>query len=340
MILKIQNVIKKGKEKRIEKLRTEFLPQAEEIVEKPLTPLSKIMIWSITGLILFFVLWSVFGKMDKVLTARGKITLIGGNQIVQSMNGGLIEKICVKEGQEVKAGDVILCLDTTVEDLTNQNTKESLELLKYENLLLEKAAKGEKVTSDMENIEDENKSEVAKYVCAMQAEYEAQMKETENLMKQCDIQLKEQQDILNSISLQQEYVKSKYNEEKQEDYSEQLRQKELENLRLTIDYMVEAVNEKEYLYNIGAIPRKEVETAKQELELKNNEYELKMIAAKQEEEKEEEQEQTVDLEKKYGIESANNEYEQQKKVVTLYEEKLKQQEIVAANLETQYQKKS
>jgi hemolysin D len=93
---------------------TEFLPAALEIVETPPAPASR----HIAGtLILFFVIaltWSCIGKVDIIATAPGKIVPTGRTKVIQPLESGVVRAIHVQDGQKVKAGDVLIEIDTTV----------------------------------------------------------------------------------------------------------------------------------------------------------------------------------------------------------------------------------
>ena len=93
-----------------EKLRREFLPEALELVETPAAPWGHLGIWIICSVVAAMFLWSVFGKMDVTVTARGRLTAGGesGVQVVQPEEMGRIKNILVKEGEHVKEGDVLL----------------------------------------------------------------------------------------------------------------------------------------------------------------------------------------------------------------------------------------
>lgn len=72
--------MRKRNQKAFNKLRTEFLPEALEIVEHPAAPLGNIIIWLVFALLLAFILWACIGKMDEVATARGQVTVDEGVQ--------------------------------------------------------------------------------------------------------------------------------------------------------------------------------------------------------------------------------------------------------------------
>ena len=65
--------------------------------------------------VLFFVLflgWAALMPLDAGVYAQGQIAVAGNRQSVQHRDGGMINAINVREGQHVKAGDVLIELST------------------------------------------------------------------------------------------------------------------------------------------------------------------------------------------------------------------------------------
>jgi hemolysin D len=59
------------------------------------------------------VLWACFGKIDIVATAQGKIVPNQGSKVIQPFELSTVKAILVKDGQQVKQGDVLIELDST-----------------------------------------------------------------------------------------------------------------------------------------------------------------------------------------------------------------------------------
>jgi adhesin transport system membrane fusion protein len=59
--------------------------------------------------IMFF--WSIFMSIDEIVKAKGKIIPSKQVQIIQSLEGGIINEINIQEGQSVKKGDKLLILN-------------------------------------------------------------------------------------------------------------------------------------------------------------------------------------------------------------------------------------
>lgn len=84
----------------------------------------------------FFVIWGGLAPLDSAAIASGNIIIEGNHKTVQSLRGGIVEKIYVREGQEVKAGDLLLKFDPTEAYADYQITTSQLAFLKAENLRL------------------------------------------------------------------------------------------------------------------------------------------------------------------------------------------------------------
>jgi hemolysin D len=66
---------------------------------------------------LFFVialLWACIGSVDIIATAPGKIIPTGHTKMIQPLESGVVHFIHVQDGQKVKAGDVLIEIDTTI----------------------------------------------------------------------------------------------------------------------------------------------------------------------------------------------------------------------------------
>ncbi len=92
----------------------EFLPAVLEIQESPPSPVGRTIIFIIIGVFSAALLWSVFGHIDIVAVAQGKIIPNDYSKVIQPLESGVIKKIHVRDGQHVKKGDVLIELDATV----------------------------------------------------------------------------------------------------------------------------------------------------------------------------------------------------------------------------------
>ena len=96
-----------------ETVETEFLPAILEVTETPPSPVGRLVMWSILALLTVGFLWSVFGHIDEMAVAEGKIVPSGQVKTVQVKNKGIVREIKVREGDYVKAGDPLVVMDPT-----------------------------------------------------------------------------------------------------------------------------------------------------------------------------------------------------------------------------------
>ncbi|WP_038904350.1 MULTISPECIES: HlyD family type I secretion periplasmic adaptor subunit [Dickeya] len=72
-----------------------------------------------------FLLWALLAPLDKGVAVQGNVVVSGNRKVIQHMQGGIVERIQVKEGDRVAAGQVLLTLNavdarTTSEGLGSQ----------------------------------------------------------------------------------------------------------------------------------------------------------------------------------------------------------------------------
>lgn len=89
----------------------EFLPAALEILERPPSPVSTLFAATLVTMIVSTLIWSVVSFTDIVAIAPGKIQPSGRVKTVQSLETGRVSDIHVRNGDKVKAGDVLISLD-------------------------------------------------------------------------------------------------------------------------------------------------------------------------------------------------------------------------------------
>jgi len=91
-----------------------FLPAALEIVETPVPPLAGAIGGTIIALFCLALAWASFGHIDIVTSASGKIIPSGRTKVIQPFETGVVRAIRVRDGQSVKAGEVLIELDPTM----------------------------------------------------------------------------------------------------------------------------------------------------------------------------------------------------------------------------------
>lgn len=92
----------------------DFSPPLLRIQEKPPAPLAGWMLRLLIALLVGIVLWVVFGRLDIVAVADGKLVPSSYLKIVQPAEQGIVKEILVKEGEAVKEGQVLIRMDSVL----------------------------------------------------------------------------------------------------------------------------------------------------------------------------------------------------------------------------------
>lgn len=74
---------------------------------------ASLLLISVFVFILAFIFWAMVAELDQVTTGTGKVIPSGKVQVIQNLEGGIVEEILVSEGEMVREGQVILRLDPT-----------------------------------------------------------------------------------------------------------------------------------------------------------------------------------------------------------------------------------
>ncbi|WP_426442334.1 HlyD family type I secretion periplasmic adaptor subunit [Bradyrhizobium genosp. P] len=100
-----------------------FLPAALEIVETPPSPIGRAIGITVIALFCLALLWASFGSVDIVATASGKIIPSGRTKTIQPFESGVVRAIHVRDGQSVRAGEVLIELDPTMTEAERDHLK-------------------------------------------------------------------------------------------------------------------------------------------------------------------------------------------------------------------------
>ena len=70
--------------------------------------------WTIIGIFFGgFGVWAAVAPLNGAVVANGVVKVDGNRKSVQHLDGGIVKELRVKEGDRVKAGDVVIVLDET-----------------------------------------------------------------------------------------------------------------------------------------------------------------------------------------------------------------------------------
>lgn len=95
----------------LDKQAHDFRPDLLTIQHSPPAPWPRGLLLALAGLLALLILWAIFAKLDVVATAQGRLVPISFTKVVQPAEPGVVLDILVKDGDVVKAGQVLLRLD-------------------------------------------------------------------------------------------------------------------------------------------------------------------------------------------------------------------------------------
>lgn len=107
----------------------DFVPGLLAIQENPPARLPRIVMYLVLALCVILLLWSIFGKLDIVASAEGRLVPHTYVKIVQPADGGIVQEILVREGEHVEAGQVLMRMDTQYAKADEHTLKTQLALL-------------------------------------------------------------------------------------------------------------------------------------------------------------------------------------------------------------------
>lgn len=87
---------------------------------------SSFILYTIFIFLIFFIIWITVFEIDERVKGLGKVIPSAGMQTIQSIDGGSIKNILVKEGQIVKKGQPLLVIDKTRFIASEDELKEEL----------------------------------------------------------------------------------------------------------------------------------------------------------------------------------------------------------------------
>jgi hemolysin D len=105
----------------------DFSPPLLRLQASSPNPLGRKVLWALLVLLVLLAVWSVVGRLDIVAVAEGKLVPQSYVKIVQPSESGIVKEILVKEGDTVRAGQVLMRMDTLITDADAKSIGSDLE---------------------------------------------------------------------------------------------------------------------------------------------------------------------------------------------------------------------
>jgi len=118
------------------------MSRLDDLVRSNPVPGWRGLVWIVVALLISAVAWANCARLDEVATAPGEVVPRGQVKVVQHLEGGILRRIDVEEGQMVAAGDVLAVLDLGATALNRDELRVQLDASELRRSRLQAEAAG------------------------------------------------------------------------------------------------------------------------------------------------------------------------------------------------------
>lgn len=91
-----------------------------------------IILWASASFILIAIIWAKFAILDEVTSGEGKVIPSSQIQMIQNLEGGIVDKLFITEGEIVNKGQVLMQIDNTRFKASYKEALEKIDALKMQ----------------------------------------------------------------------------------------------------------------------------------------------------------------------------------------------------------------
>jgi hemolysin D len=111
-----------------------FLPAALSLQDTPVHPAPRRFAYAIMALFISALLWAIFGKVDIVAVAPGRIVVSERTKLVQPLERSVVKRVLVNDGDQVQAGQPLVELDPTMASADKASVDEQVKAAQTDSL--------------------------------------------------------------------------------------------------------------------------------------------------------------------------------------------------------------
>lgn len=141
-----KDYVLKHSSKHDKELKYDFMPSMLEIIERPAHKAGTVIILGIFTLLIAAIVWACLSEVDIVVTSSGTMQPVGNVSSINTYTSGTVKAINVEEGAYVKAGDVLIELDTQSIDIDVESLSNQKEVLEAQKEIYAMIKKGEDIS--------------------------------------------------------------------------------------------------------------------------------------------------------------------------------------------------
>jgi HlyD family secretion protein len=106
----------------------DFAPALLALQESPPSRMPRAVLYSVTTLLALSLVWAAIGHLDIVASADGRLVPKTYLKVVQPADAGIVKEILVREGEQVRAGQVLLRMDAQDAEADTEKLRSQLAL--------------------------------------------------------------------------------------------------------------------------------------------------------------------------------------------------------------------
>lgn len=103
-----------------------FLPAALSLQDTPVHPAPRRLAFALIVFFLIALAWAIFGRVDIVAVATGRIVVSERTKVIQPLQVSVIKRVLVKDGDRVELGQPLVELDPTIANADKVSVDEQL----------------------------------------------------------------------------------------------------------------------------------------------------------------------------------------------------------------------
>lgn len=104
----------------------DFSPPILRLQAETPSPLPRLVLRIMLGLLAVLLIWAAFGRLDIIAVAQGKLVPVSYLKVIQPAESGIVAELLVREGDAVKAGQVLVRMDHHVSEADSRQIENEL----------------------------------------------------------------------------------------------------------------------------------------------------------------------------------------------------------------------
>jgi membrane fusion protein, hemolysin D len=151
----------------------DFAPDILRLQQEPPSPLPRAILYLLGTLLVALTAWSMIGRLNIIAVASGKLVPQTYVKVVQPASAGIIKEILVREGDAVKAGQVLARLDPGMSEVDARQVGDQLQIARLSQRRIDAELAGIEPTAQAGDVPELFAQMLAQYRARRQAQTDA-----------------------------------------------------------------------------------------------------------------------------------------------------------------------